>query len=129
MKIEVLVLEDTKERMRYFRMYYPALIHEETAKGCIQKLIEAEYVHELWLDHDLGGEMWVDSKREDSGMEVVRFLEQNDFTQKIKHIYVHSHNNYANLVMDTALKRVGYNSILHPFYKLKESFQSIIRPK
>lgn len=121
MKIEVLVLEDTPERMRYFKMYCPSLVHEETAKGCIEKLKEAEYIHELWLDHDLGGEMYVDSKREDCGMEVVRFLEQNNLQQKIKNIYVHSHNNYENLRMHTALSNAGYSSMLYPFYKLKEA--------
>jgi hypothetical protein len=121
MKIEVLVLEDTKERMRYFKMYCPSLVHEETAKGCIEKLTEAEEIQELWLDHDLGNETYVDSSREDCGMEVVRFLQKNDLKHKIKTIYVHSHNKYANIPMNTALQDAGYNSILHPFYKLKEA--------
>lgn len=129
MKIEVLVLEDTPERMRYFRMYCPSLVHEETAEGCIAKIKEADHINELWLDHDLGREMYVDSDRKDCGMEVVRFLQNNDFKNKIKSIYVHTHNMYAQLPMTNALYQAGYNATLHPFYKLKESYQNLIRRK
>jgi len=63
------------------------------------------------LDHDLGGETFVDSGREDTGMEVVRWLCQNQDSQDgLIFVRVHSHNAPAAHRMVFDLKRAGYSS-------------------
>lgn len=114
----VLVLEDNAYRMKTFRAYCPGLTHVEKAIDCINLIKSGKQIKELWLDHDLGNETYVDSGREDCGMEVVRFLQQNNYIGSIENIYVHSHNVYANRIMAEDLVKAGYNAVLFPFGKL-----------
>jgi hypothetical protein len=81
-----------------------------------------DYVGELeeaHLDHDLGGESFVNSQREDCGMEVVRFIEKmsTEDLQKLKSCYiiVHSWNLPAGRVMALRLQRVGLTAVHIPF--------------
>lgn len=64
----------------------------------------------LFLDHDLGGEVYVDSGREDCGMEVVRWLVGN-FQENIKVIIVHSWNTVAGEEMVKKLRDAGYSNV------------------
>jgi len=123
MEIDILVLEDNQERMKYFRRAFPGLVWSETAADCITNLTQAEAIGELWLDHDLGQENYVNSNRPDCGMEVVRFLEQNELQLKINKIFVHSHNTYAAQQMTLALQKADYNAVLYPFRNLLEELK------
>jgi hypothetical protein len=70
----------------------------------------------VYLDHDLGGKTFVDSRREDTGMECVRFLErQNHNDYKNVKFVVHSWNIYAGNKMCERLKIKGYNVVYIPF--------------
>ena len=100
----MLVLEDNAERMHYFKQYDKKLVHVETADDCIEK-IKSDQINELWLDHDLGGEQYASSDRDDTGFGVVRFLVANDYTNSVKKIYIHSHNKFANSDMNKELKK------------------------
>lgn len=113
-----LVLEDNKERMKTFKLYCHNLKHVETSKDCIDIIKSGKNIKELWLDHDLGNETYVNSQREDCGMEVVRFLLKENRIGQIEKIYVHSHNVYANRIMAEDLSNAGYNSTLFPFSSL-----------
>lgn len=119
----VLVLEDNAYRMKTFRAYCPGLKHVEKASDCIEIIKSGKPIKELWLDHDLGNETYVNSGREDCGMEVVRFLQQNNYIGNIENIYVHSHNVYANRIMAEDLVTAGYNAVLFPFGKLYSQMQ------
>ena len=120
--INTLVLEDNSMRMVYFKKYDPSLIHVSSVDECI-KLIKENKIGELWLDHDLNNEMYVDSNRKDCGYEVVRYLTNNNHTKTIDTIFVHSHNKYANSNMNNDLVKAGYTSILYPFGKLYEELR------
>ena len=80
---------------------------------------ELEEVH---LDHDLGGETYVDIRREDCGMEVVRWLEQRHRTPKLDFVgytkinfIVHTHNIPAGLKMQDRLQKLGLTVKFTPF--------------
>jgi len=72
------------------------------------------------LDHDLGGEHFVHTAREDCGMEVVRYLERlakkNDLGNlKNAHFNVHTWNVDAGNVMYKRLKGIGLKVTYVPF--------------
>ena len=112
----VLFLDDDQQRIAHFRHMIAAvdcdLTVVETADECIAKLGSGPYDLVL-LDHDLGGEIYCDSSREDCGMEVVRWLARNggdhgDFI-------VHSFNEVAGATMYFQLDRMGYRVTQAPF--------------
>lgn len=74
------------------------------------------------LDHDLGGESYVNVKREDCGMEIIRFLEKRAWHDKKEFkklqnctFIVHSHNTYAAPRMVERLQAIGLKAIYQPF--------------
>ena len=119
--MKILFLDDSDSRWKKFQSKVPCAFRAETADQCIRMIKERPDLDFLFLDHDLGGETWVDSGREDCGMEVVRFLCNNDFTNTIKKIIVHSHNDSAAREMNTKLNAAGYSSALFPFSYLIEN--------
>ncbi len=77
----ILFLDDDPKRIDEFRERIGKLDDldvtiVETAHECIAHLGRRRFDLVL-LDHDLGGETFCDSDREDCGMEVVRWLKQN----------------------------------------------------
>jgi hypothetical protein len=119
----VVVLEDSLARMKAFRKYAPGCIHVETVEACIIAIRNIEKIDELWLDHDLGGQHYVPSNSKDCGYEVVRFLQENNYTDKIAKITVHSMNGYAAPFMHDDLVKAGYNAYYLPFIDFKEKIQ------
>lgn len=116
----IIILEDDPNRIATFKKAWPLAIYHTTASGCIKAITDSQDIDKLFLDHDLGGEAWVNSLREDCGMEVVRFLIQNP--KPIKEIIVHSHNTPAGLAMSFALKKSNYRVRYTPFGLLCRSF-------
>ncbi len=118
--MKIIFLDDSDVRWSKFLSKVPAAYRAETATQCIDMIKDSPDIQWLFLDHDLGGETWVDSSREDCGMEVVRFLCVNDYTAKIKSIVVHSHNVSAAKEMHLKLEEKGYKASLLPFNYLIE---------
>jgi len=77
----------------------------------------------VMLDHDLGGQTYVNSKREDCGMEVIRYLEkyQNENPKEFEafvdvNFIVHTYNTYAGHKMVERLQKLGINRVVYqPF--------------
>ena len=120
--MNVLFLDDNKDRWNRFRLELNKLFPEtsptvirwtQTAEDCIRRL-EQDHWQVVFLDHDLGGEVFVDTSREDCGMEVVRWIEQNK-PENIEYFIVHSWNVPAAREMADRLKKIGYQTILKPF--------------
>ena len=109
---KVLFLDDVSTRIRNFSRKYPFADIVKTADKCIEAIKSKRY-DIVQLDHDLGGEAWVDSSRADTGMEVVRFIEEHK--PDIGKIIVHSWNTSAGPVMVDRLIRAGYPAIYRPF--------------
>lgn len=68
------------------------------------------------LDHDLGGDHYVHTAREDCGTEIVRWLEKQD-SSLYAHVrfIVHSWNMPAGIRMTQRLQDKGYRVIHKPF--------------
>ena len=87
--MRILLLEDDYNRVEQFRKrvdelnerntHLPKteLVHVETAEHCILTLQGTGEFHLILLDHDLGGEVYVDINRPDTGSEVARWLNKN----------------------------------------------------
>lgn len=110
--MKVLFLDDCPNRQKAFRSNVPHARIVATAAELIAE-IQKEVPDVLFLDHDLGGEVYVDSGREDCGMEVVRWMEKNAPT--IPHVIVHTMNPYAGTEMRERLQTAGYQTIHAPF--------------
>lgn len=125
--MNVLFLDDNPVRRKMFRSEVPYAKIVETSAECINALCDSlcqddEDFDFVLLDHDLGGEIYVDSNREDTGMEVVRWIVENK--PVIGKIIVHSHNVPASNRMVRALKNAGYKTSQIPFrYKMDQELK------
>jgi hypothetical protein len=121
--MRIIFLDDADQRWYRFQSKIPQAVRAETAEQCIKLIQDSTAITWLFLDHDLGGEAYVNSSREDCGMEVVRYLCKNLRIDSISYIVVHSHNTVAAQEMFNKLKDSGYNVRLVPFYNLIESIE------
>ena len=103
---DILFLDDCQLRTRHFQSSIPSATLTQTAAGCIDELKNGPW-DIVFLDHDLGGEIYVESERDDCGMEVVRWIVANK--PKIGKIIVHTHNTKAGNAMEEALLNAGYD--------------------
>jgi hypothetical protein len=119
--MRIIFLDDDHQRWYKFQSKIPQAVRAETAEQCIKLIKDSINIDWLFLDHDLGGEAYVNSSREDCGMEVVRYLCEQPRTKSINKIVVHSHNVVAAEEMFNKLLDAGYSVKLVPFYNLIEA--------
>ncbi len=118
--MKILILEDDKERQRLFRenLKDHVLTIVETSKLAIKNL-----TNERWdiafLDHDLGGKVYVPSG-ENTGYEVAKFLEENE-KYIPKYVIIHSLNVVGANNMEQALPQ----SVHIPFAWIKENIERL----
>ncbi|NGX44890.1 MAG: hypothetical protein K940chlam2_00030 [Chlamydiae bacterium] len=107
--MRVLFLDDSTERIEraYEHFDNDDLVVAVSAPSAINELSKGAF-DLVMLDHDLGGETWVESDREDCGMEVVRWIVRN--LPKIGRVVVHSWNTVAAPVMVEELMKAGYDA-------------------
>jgi len=86
----------------------------KSADACIARL--ADCWDEVHLDHDLGGEHFVDTSRDDCGMAVVRWLCAEARPQhRDTRFFIHSYNLAAASMMVDCLLSNGYTAESRPF--------------
>jgi len=109
-----LFLDDDPARAEAFLAEHPDAVWVQTAAECVASLAEAW--DEVHLDHDLGGEHYVDPDRDDCGMEVVRWLakEPRPHLRRARFV-VHSHNMVAACIMAIEIRALGYRVEARPF--------------
>jgi hypothetical protein len=109
-----LFLDDDPCRAEAFLAEYPDAVWVTTVQECIARL--ATPWDEVHLDHDLGGEQFVQVDRDDCGMAVVRWLalEPRPHLRQTRFM-VHSHNGVAAYVMVLQMKCLGLNAVARPF--------------
>jgi hypothetical protein len=110
----VLFLDDDPDRADAFLRENPEAVWVETVEACVGRL--GERWDEVHLDHDLGGQTFVDSAEKDCGMEVIRWL----CSQPCEHLHqthfiVHTHNSLAGLLMVLQMRSRGYHAEFRPF--------------
>ena len=113
--LKVLFLDDDERRAADFARQWPEAIWVQTAEECIE-LLDREW-DVIWLDHDLGGERWVDSERNDCGMEAVRHIvsDRPEHLQRTIFI-VHTHNVRTGQLMRDTLVSAGYDCTYQPYH-------------
>lgn len=110
-----LFLDDDPARADAFLDKFPDAHWVQNVADCIAALADKTW-DEIHLDHDLAGEWFVDSERQDCGMEVVRWLTAEPRTHLMAAKFVvHSHNSNAAMVMVTQLGLAGYYVVEQPF--------------
>jgi hypothetical protein len=116
----ILWLDDSPERAAIQYQRWPdekrnRTIWAQTAQEAIDVLKEYE-LDEAYLDHDLGGTQFQDTRAENCGTEVVRWLEKNlDTKHKTIKFIVHSHNIPAGKRMTERLMNLGLDVKYIPF--------------
>ncbi len=99
----------------------------KTSEEAIITLWDYRHVLErVHLEHDLGGETYVNTKREDCGMEIIRKLEEwhHKKLEEFKNLLstkfvVHSYNAHAAPIMVDRLKKLGLEAKWVPFGTMK----------
>jgi len=110
--MNVLFLDDNPARTKVFLTYYPHADTVDTAVDCIKAMQQKPY-DVVFLDHDLGGESFVDPLRDDCGMAVVRWItDPLKFTDPVSVYVVHSHNHRAAETMAELLEKKGRASVI-----------------
>lgn len=111
--MKILVLEDDPNRIEIFKKHLSKhdTAYTDTAQGAIDLLKANEY-DVIFLDHDLGGQTYVDAKNTNTGSEVVRFLVEQDVNGIGCNIHatyiIHTMNPDAGKHMRYDLHRLGF---------------------
>ena len=108
----MLILDDNKQRADFMCKRFPQanVVWVDNVKDCLLSLQESWDV--VRLDHDLGGEAFVDSSRRDCGMEVVRYLTTISHKHLEETLFIcHSHFARAGEEMAKALSLAGYDAM------------------
>lgn len=108
-KLNVLILEDSAERISCFTELFinSNMIVTNCAKTAILFLNSYKF-DTIFLDHDLGGEAYVDVNRKDTGSEVCR--EINELNMKSQ-IIIHSWNDTGAEYMRSTLVNKGFTRV------------------
>ncbi len=87
----VVFLDDDEQRQRLMLSHCPCTKQVWDAQECMDVVRILEHIDVLFLDHDLGGEVFVDSDQPNTGAEVARQL-ASDPHPSIDLIVIHSYN-------------------------------------
>lgn len=120
--MRILFLDDDSYRYKQIlraRGYNTTIDWVETAQACIDKLSHHDMYNQIWLDHDLGGEVYVSETNINTGSEVVRHILREELPIKCD-IIVHSMNTVAANNMVAVLQKAGYSAVYMPFSLAKK---------
>jgi len=96
----VFVLDDTEDRLRWFRERVPQMREAKTAEAAVE-ILAAEEFDLVFLDHDLS---WMDAgfpeRQHGNGKEVARYLARTNFKGRI---VIHSKNDIGVAAMKKLL--------------------------
>lgn len=112
--MKILILEDNPARQEKFRHIFrnQELFISDNVKDALLCCLTNDF-KVIFLDHDLGNEVWVDSEEENTGYQFVKMLVK-DRLQKNSLYYVHSMNPIGANKMLNYLLDNGYDSIWMP---------------
>jgi len=114
--MKVLFLDDDHDRLHSFLDRcepWAEITIVYSAASCISQLRHGGPFAECHLDHDLTGESYCDPDRDDTGMEVVRWI--CCAKPDVRTFVVHTHNEIAAPLMMKALEAAGYRVVRAPF--------------
>lgn len=131
--MKILILEDDPFRIELFKVYLEPLNFQVTycsqANEATAELYDNNNYDLIFLDHDLGGEVFVDSTRDDTGAAVARWLaneetiEGKPYNRGIS-IVIHSMNPAGQRNMQGILEAAGFNfTRIIPFSQIAQMIQ------
>jgi two-component SAPR family response regulator len=127
MKVRVFILEDDVERVAAFhkvlKKRHACDIYHTDKIDKAKDLLKNNQFDLIFLDHDLGGKIFVDSA-EETGYQVAKFIAQNGI--KCHQIIVHSMNPVGAKNMMDVLEKFS-NTVHIPFPVLIQHLESEIR--
>jgi hypothetical protein len=106
----VFILEDDWGRMDWFHKQWDSIFdirHADNYQRAIQ-IFNPKSTKALFLDHDLGGEIYVDSRLSNTGANFCRWLIKTELP-RVTPIVVHSHNPDGANEMERTLRMGGFN--------------------
>ena len=115
--MRILFLDDDEERHKRFRMETIGcdVVHVRTVAECIQAIMENEPFDEFSLDHDLGGQVYV-QEEQGTGTEVARWIaEKMPEDKRPERVIVHSFNFEGSKRMLGLLRGAGIHAYRLPF--------------
>ena len=101
--MRVLILEDSPERIKTFQKKlgkYDLYFFDNVA-DTIRALEYMDQFDVLFLDHDLGGEVFVDSDQPNTGYQLAKYISEKQL--KFNQIIIHSMNSVGAQRMKDAL--------------------------
>jgi hypothetical protein len=108
----IMFMDDNLLRHDTFRQYFDWAAHVKTVSEAIG-LLQTYSFDLLFLDHDLGGKVYVDPLKDGTGGELARWIVANPI--EVQRIYLHSHHDKGALYMNKTLVAAGYDVIWTPF--------------
>ena len=116
-QLKILVLEDDANRIEVFKEKLKGhdVYFFDQAEDAINafKLFTDKPWDIVFLDHDLGGQVFVPSSNPNTGYAVAKYMEENDV--EAKQVIIHSMNPAGGANMKAALP----HAIIMPFPQLK----------
>ncbi len=88
--MNIFILEDNQERIKVFRKYYPKADIYTNVIDAKNHIKDKKY-DIIFLDHDLGNDIYVPSEREDTGYQFAKYLEK-EIDISFINIIIHSCN-------------------------------------
>lgn len=112
--IKIFILEDNNERIKWFKRKITDLVKREFELFISKDIDAAIKLYEenkpfdiYFLDHDLGGRVFVDSREENTGYTFAKYLKEKNITGENEEVYSHS------------LNPIGRKNIINCFKKAK----------
>lgn len=126
--MKILLLEDDIKRITEFRQRFLSIPHKQifytdTAQTCIE-LLKSEEFDLIFLDHDLGGKVFVDINEKNTGSEVARYISQNPLNSN-PIIIIHTLNPVGGKYMIDTIG--GRNTFYIPFIWTKKVFDERVK--
>jgi len=117
--MNILVIEDNPERIKWFRTQFnpsDQVWFSIDSKSAIKLISEVDF-DLIFFDHDLGGEQNVNSSNENTGYQVAKYMREKNYNMTAK-VIIHSLNRYGAL----NIKSLIPSSKICPFSLLKHIF-------
>lgn len=111
--MNVLFLDDDPSRTAEFCSQVPSATCVSTAESCVAQLTDGCEWDYVFLDHDLGGEVFVDSSVDNSGGRVARWIAAT--RPNIGLIVLHSLSPAGAAYMRSVLLAADYDVRVMPF--------------
>lgn len=114
----ILILEDDVERIKGFAQAFQNSPHEifitDQVDQCIE-ILQKNVIDLAYLDHDLGGKVFVDPAQEPTGLHVAQWIAKNPSRAPLV-CFIHSHNPSGSKSMAAALhENPNITTVVAPF--------------